>query len=244
MPVSKISGLEYEIMYKGSFAMLQVAIPHGHSFMAESDAMVAMSSTLEIGATSQGGITGAIGRMFTNERLFQQTIRAVGGDGVAFFSPTLPGDIAAVEMDGECEYMMCSDGYFASTEGINMGTQLNGMNSGGIGGVISKGLFSGNGFLVATASGRGTLFISSYGAIDHIDIPHGEKFVIDNGHLVAWPTTMMYRVRQASSQGILASLFSGECLVLEFQGPGRVYFQSRNIASLKGFIRSVVPPSR
>ena len=36
-------------------------------------------------------------------------------------------------------------------------------------------------------AGRGTLFVSSYGAIHALDVPSGEDMVVDNAHLVAWP---------------------------------------------------------
>ncbi len=47
--------------------------------------------------------------------------------------------------------------------------------------------FSGEGFFVLKASGRGTVFVSSYGNIHAINLEAGEERIIDNNHLVAWP---------------------------------------------------------
>ena len=232
MPISKVSGLEYEIMYKGAFAMLQTALPKGSSFLAESDAMVAMSPTLDIEATmGDEGFLNAIGRaVLAGEKMFLQRIKAERGDGVIFFAPSYPGDIAAIEMDGSIEYNICKDGYLASTVSVDVKAQMQN---------LAKGFLSGNGLFILKASGKGTLFVSSYGAIDYIDIPAGQTFVIDNGHLVAWPARMGVQIKKASSSGVFHSMLSGEGFVLHMRGPGRVFFQSRNLSSFKSWVNSL-----
>lgn len=57
----------------------------------------------------------------------------------------------------------------------------------------------------------------------------GEKYIIDNGHLVAW--NCKYVVERVASGGIISGLSSGEGLVCKFIGPGRVYMQTRNPAA-------------
>ena len=81
-----------------------------------------------------------------------------------------------------------------------------------------------------------------YGAIHAINLGPGEEVIIDNGHLVAWPDYMNYKIEKASS-GWISSITSGECLVCRFQGPGVVLVQTRNPASFAGWIRSMIPSS-
>ena len=99
---------------------------------------------------------------------------------------------------------------------------------------------SGEGFFVLNARGRGTVFISSYGVIHPINLDDREEIIIDNGHLVAWPDYMDYKIEKASS-GWISSLTSGEGLVCRFKGPGVVLIQTRNPDSFENWIRSIVP---
>ncbi len=54
----------------------------------------------------------------------------------------------------------------------------------------------------------------------------GEKYIVDNGHLVAWNTK--YIMERVASGGIISGLASNEGLVCKFTGPGTVYIQTRN----------------
>lgn len=54
----------------------------------------------------------------------------------------------------------------------------------------------------------------------------GERYIVDNGHLVAWNTK--YVLERVASGGIISGLSSGEGLVCKFTGPGTVFLQTRN----------------
>lgn len=54
----------------------------------------------------------------------------------------------------------------------------------------------------------------------------GEKYIVDNGHLVAWNTK--YVLERVASGGIISNLASAEGLVCKFTGPGTVFIQTRN----------------
>ena len=86
----------------------------------------------------------------------------------------------------------------------------------------------------------GDLWIASYGAI-HIEQVSG-SYVVDTTHIVAFDESLTYKVR---SVGGMKSLFlSGEGMVCEFSGTGRVWFQTRSASSLAEFLhpfRAVKP---
>ena len=84
---------------------------------------------------------------------------------------------------------------------------------------LTQGLFSREGFFVLGVKGKGTVFLSSFGAIHAVNLAEGEEVIIDNGHLVAWPDHMKYKIEKASN-GWISSMMSGECLVCRFKGPG------------------------
>lgn len=58
----------------------------------------------------------------------------------------------------------------------------------------------------------------------------GEKYIVDNGHLVAWNTK--YILERVASGGLISGIASGEGLVCKFTGPGTVFMQTRNAVCL------------
>jgi uncharacterized protein (AIM24 family) len=57
-------------------------------------------------------------------------------------------------------------------------------------------------------------------------LQNNEKYIIDNGHLVAW--NCKYILERVSSGGIISNLAAGEGLVCKFTGPGTIFMQTRN----------------
>ena len=106
---------------------------------------------------------------------------------------------------------------------------------------LAKGLFSGEGFFVLNVSGRGTVFVNTYGSIHAINLEQGEEIIIDNQHLVAWPSYMNYSIEKAS-KGWVSSFTSGEGLVCRFRGPGPVLIQTRNPRGFGSWIQQFMPP--
>jgi len=75
-------------------------------------------------------------------------------------------------------------------------------------------------------SGAGTLILSSYGAIHAMQLAPGERYTVDTGHLVAFDEGIGFQVRAVG--GLKSTLFSGEGLVVDLTGPGRVLVQTRS----------------
>ncbi|WP_374048104.1 TIGR00266 family protein [Clostridium sp. MB40-C1] len=223
--------INHELLYRGSNTMLKVWLEQGQAIKAESGAMVAMSPTIDVDGKLEGGIFGGIGRMLAGEKFFFQTLKAARGNGEVLLSPTSIGDIIPIQMDGMTEYIVQKDGFLAGSESLDISTKMQD---------LAKGFFSGEGFFVLKVRGKGTLFVSSYGAIHPLDVGEGEEMIVDNQHLVAWPENMDFTIEKAS-KGWISSITSGETLVCRFRGPGRVYIQTRNPAGFGHWIRKFVP---
>ncbi|MET3209822.1 UNVERIFIED_CONTAM: uncharacterized protein (TIGR00266 family) [Paenibacillus sp. PvR008] len=226
--------MSYEIVHEGAFAMLKVQMNPGETIKAEMGAMVSMSSSVDIKGTVDGGLLRGLGRMLSGEKFFFQELRASRGPAEVLLAPASIGDVQAVELDGSYRLLVQKDGFLACTEGIEVSTKMQN---------LMKGLFSGEGFFIVEISGRGTVFLSSYGAIHPIYVAPGEERIIDNAHLVAWPDYMDYKIEKAS-QGWLSSVTSGEALVCRFRGEGTVLIQSRNPGSFGQWIKSFIPDSK
>ncbi len=72
------SGDGYRIAEGPAFAVLTVYLQDNQSMTAESGAMVAMSSNIELQSEMKGGLMGALKRKITGESIFQSTFTARG----------------------------------------------------------------------------------------------------------------------------------------------------------------------
>ena len=227
--------MKYEILYPEAFPVVECHLEKGESIKAESDAMIAMSPTIDVEGRMDGGLLRGLARKFlSGESLFFQELIARRGAGTVLFGHAQIGGIMDVELDGSYGLTIQKDGFLASTQGIDIETKTQN---------LFQGFLSGEGFFVLNARGRGTVFVSSYGVIHPINLDEGEEVIIDNGHLVAWPDYMNYKIERASN-GWISSLTSGEGVVCRFRGPGVVLIQTRNPnsfeAQLEKRIKSII----
>ncbi|MDR1607629.1 MAG: TIGR00266 family protein [Deltaproteobacteria bacterium] len=222
-----MSNPKYEIIHGEAFPLIRYNLAQGEKLKAESDAMVAMSATIDVTGGTEGGILRGLTRMLAGEKFFFQYLEAKRGPGEALLAHSQPGGIMDVELDGTYGLIIQKDGFLAATEGVNVNTTMQS---------LGRGLFSGEGFFILKVTGQGVVFVSSYGAIHPIEVPAGEQVIIDNGHLVAWPDYMPYSLEKASN-GWFSSFKSGECLVCRFTGPGVVLIQTRNPSGFSGWLK-------
>jgi uncharacterized protein (TIGR00266 family) len=127
--------------------------------------------------------------------------------------------------------MVQSSSYLAGDTSLQVETKFGG----------AKSFFGGEGLFVLQVSGAGLLLISSFGAIHRKTLRPGETYVVDTGHLVAWEGQMQYNLRKAVKSGFFRSMMSGEGLVAEFQGPGEILIQTRNLAALAALLKPYFP---
>jgi uncharacterized protein (TIGR00266 family) len=224
------SGLRYQVVGGTAFASAHVELAPEQSIRAEAGAMVGMSGNVDLVSQLQGGIVGALKRMVTRESLFVSTFTARGGPGEVILAPPVPGDVVGLEV-ADRPLLVQSSSWLGGELSLQLDTQFAGF----------RGLFAGEGFFFIRVSGRGTVLLSSYGAIVRRAIPAGARYVVDTGHLVAFDADMRYEVRKASRSGWLRSFLSGEALVAEFTGPGEVHLQTRNLQALAGALFPLFP---
>jgi len=186
------------------------------SIQVEAGSMVSMSPDLAIETTAKGGIMGALKRsVLGGESFFMNDYRAPAQGGEITLAPALPGDLAVLELKGET-LMVQSGSYVASSDGVSIDTKWGG----------AKTFFASEGLIMLKCSGTGTLVLSSYGAIHEMELSAGEVRTVDTGHLVSFAEGMGFSVKRIG--GIKSTLFSGEGLVVDLTGPGRVQMQTRS----------------
>ena len=72
------------------------------------------------------------------------------------------------------------------------------------------------------------MFFGNDVLINHVQLRDGEKYIIDNGHLVAW--NCKYILERIASGGIISNMSAGEGLVCKFTGEFGGCPFSRNVA--------------
>ena len=101
-----------------------------------------------------------------------------------------------------------------------------------------RGLLAREGLFFLEVSGRGDLWFTSYGGVEAIDV--NGTYLVDNGHLVGYEGNLRLSIRSAGG-GLLGLAASGEGLVCELSGQGRVWIQTRNLQSLVGWLTPMLP---
>jgi uncharacterized protein (TIGR00266 family) len=208
--------MQVEVTYRPSYALAVVSLASGESVQAEAGAMVSMSPDVAIETKAKGGLMGALKRsVLGGESFFMNTYRASAQGGQIMLAPALPGDMAVMELRDET-LMLQSGSYVGSSEGIDIDTKWSGAQT----------FFAREGLIMLKCSGMGTLILSSYGAIHEMELAAGEGYTVDTGHLVAFTEGMGFTVKRIG--GIKSTLFSGEGLVVDLSGPGKVLLQTRS----------------
>jgi uncharacterized protein (TIGR00266 family) len=217
--------MQTEILYQPAYSLCRVSLDSGESMRAESGAMVSMTGGVRIETAATGGLMKSLGRsLLGGESFFQNTFHADSG-GEVTLAPELPGDILTFDLAGH-ELIVQAGSYLASHTGITVESKWGG----------AKSFFGGEGLFMLKCHGTGTLIICSYGAIHKVSVPAGQTYVVDTGHIVAFPSDMTYSVRKAA--GWKSTIFGGEGLVCEFQGPGELFLQTR---SQQAFLSWLIP---
>jgi len=218
--------MDLEILYKPSYSLGVIRLGEGEEVRVEAGSMVSMSPGVTLETRATGGLLKSLARsMLGGESFFQNTYTAPAGGGEVTVAPALPGDLFALELDRQ-SLMVQSGSYVASEMGIEVDTRWGGART----------FFASEGLIMLRASGSGKLLLSSYGAIHEVALGSGESYTVDTGHLVAFSEGMGFRVRRIG--GVKSTLFSGEGLVVDLTGPGRVLMQTR---SADAFLAWLIP---
>jgi uncharacterized protein (TIGR00266 family) len=208
--------MQTEIVYRPSYSLTVVKLEPNEAIRVEAGAMVSMSPGVTLETKMAGGILASLKRsMLGGESFFLNDYRAPAQGGEITLAPVLPGDMMVLDLRDET-LVVQSGSYVACSEGIEIDTKWTGAQT----------FFAREGLIMLKASGTGKLILGSYGAIHEKDLGAGEVYTVDTGHLVAFSEGMGFRVKAVG--GIKSTLFSGEGLVVDLTGPGKLFMQTRS----------------
>jgi uncharacterized protein (TIGR00266 family) len=236
------ASLAHAITHGPSFAMLRVDLQPGQVLIAEAGSMVARHSHVAMEVKMNAGQSaGLFAKLWALVIAFIRKV--IGGEtffvnhfsapqaGSVWVAPTMSGQIAHRRLGPGERLVLSSGAYVASAGDIDVKMKFGGLKS-----ILAK-----EGAFMLEIVGGGTggdLWFTSYGGIQAIDI-HG-PYMVDNGHLVGYEGQLTMNIKSAGG-GLLGFMASGEGLVCEFNGQGRIYIQSRNLSSLTGWLTPLLP---
>ncbi len=222
-----------EVRERGAFCSALVHIQPGEEFVSEAGAMFRASSNIDIDVTTKsrgkGGLMGGLKRMLASESFFFSTYKSNDGQpGEVGLAPTLQGDVLLVKCDGENKWLCTGGSYLGSSSELTVNTQFQGL----------KGFLSGESISFVEVAGQGELLVNAFGRIAEFEID-GE-ITVDTGHVVAFEDTLTYEPRKVASSWVQTFL-SGEGIVLNFSGKGKILVQSHNPKEFGGRIGRLLP---
>jgi len=223
--------MDFKIENGPVFTTLRITMSGGEQFRAEAGAMLSMTPTIELEAKTSGkGLFGAVKAAVGGESFFASLFTA-RSEGELVLAPSTLGDIIHLKMSG---FTLNAQGgaYLAGSPSLELSTKGS-----------LKSLISGEGLFLQTISGSGDLFLNSYGAIYQKTLNPGERYIVDTGHIVAWEHSVSYQIRKAA-RGLFSTLASGEGLVCEYTGPGKIWMQTRNLPAFVNMIGRLLPKGK
>lgn len=224
--------MNVDIRHSPAFAVARITLAAGEGVRAESGAMMATSAGVTVEAKAEGGLMKGFKRsLLGGESLFITRLTAGPQGGWVDCAARLPGDATVIDVDGGVN--LARSAWLCSSDGVEIDTKWGGF----------KNLVGGEGGFLVRAEGQGQVVASCYGALDVVTLAAGESIVIDSGHMVAFDDGVTYVTRKVTS-GLMQTLKSGEGLVFEFTGPGRLWTQTRNPGELITWLTAELPFSR
>ncbi|TKA40826.1 hypothetical protein B0A54_08096 [Friedmanniomyces endolithicus] len=217
--IGTFNGGSYRISHRDSNTIITLQLAIGCPLTVKPGLMIAMSPTM----TLKGNFKFGVKKFLVGGEMAHSTYT---GPGELLLAPHALGDISNLRLTGQDLWSVGRDAFMACTAGVTKDYKAQS---------ISKALFSGEGLFVYKIGGVGICWIQSMGAIIRKDLRENEKYIIDNGHLVAW--NCKYNLERVASGGIISNLSAGEGLVCKFTGPGTVFMQTRNPLAFAAYLQ-------
>lgn len=230
--------MQYEFSDESSSPLVMISLAAGEEVRIESGSMVFHNGKVVLEGRMNSNGSGGIGGIFraaarslvSGEGFFITTARGTAQDALLGISPGAVGQIRALDT-GKMTWCINDGAFLAcdSTVNYNMKRQS-----------IGSALFGGTGGLfIMETSGSGTVLVNGFGSIVELELDGSDSLVVDNHHVVAWQSTLNYSIKAASG---LFGFTTGEGLVNEFSGCGRLLIQTKNPSEFVGGLMPHIIP--
>jgi len=231
--------MQHQILYKPSYAMAVVTLAANESIDVEAGSMVAMTHGMKVKTMLNGNSSGFFGKIWNffvalmrkllggETMMINHYTPPEGQSGQIYVAPSLTGDIIQHKIEPGQKIIIQASSFLASVGDVKVKMKWGGFKS----------LFGGEGVFLLQAEGNGEVWVNSFGAIYEIDVQG--SYIVDTGHIVAFQDSLDFKIRKVG--GWKSTLFSGEGLVCEFHGNGKLWIQTRNLGQLVSWLTPMLP---
>ncbi|MHA1522377.1 MAG: TIGR00266 family protein [Promethearchaeota archaeon] len=230
-----VQGIDYEfdIVDRPTFSYLKLLLKTGQEIKCERGSMMFFEPTLEIRTQkAEKGFLKSVKRTLAGETFMLNFFHANNNGWVAL-APPFAGDLMHLPVESGKSWIVFSGGFVASSPHLQQETRFLG---------IKKGLFSGERSFMLTISAPetpGDLFIGGNGAFIEWNLQPGQMLNCDNGHLVAMESSVQFDIKRVGNWK--STIMSGEGVIAQLVGPGRVIMQSRNPKEFAMWLYKMMP---
>jgi uncharacterized protein (TIGR00266 family) len=223
--------MEYEII-GGSFPVVECTLKSGESMVTQSGSMAWMDPNITMETSSNGGLGKVVGRLFSNEHLFQNIYTANKDGAKVAFGTCVPGSIIAVKVEPGKSLICQKSSFLASYGNVELSTFFNKK--------IGVGIFGGEGFIMQRITGNGIVFIEIDGANKEFQLAEGQQLTLSTGYLVSIEETCSMDVQTV--KGLKNVLLGGEGIFnTVITGPGKVVVQTMPLPKLANSLIPFLP---
>ena len=224
--------MQYQI-HGTTLQTLEIILQPGEMVFSQTHQMSWMSPAMTMDTNTGGGFFQGLARSLSGGSLFVTHFRPGGGQaGLVAFCPRFPGTILARQL-GPGETLICRKETFLCAEasvqvGIYFRQQL------------GAGFFGGEGFILQSITGPGTVFLDLSGEVVEKNLQPGEGLQVHVGHVGVQDATVQFSITMI--KGFRNMIFGGDGIFLaQLHGPGKVLLQSMPIVLLADEIMKHMP---
>ncbi|HUF98566.1 MAG TPA: TIGR00266 family protein [Ilumatobacter sp.] len=201
-----------------AYGVARLTLAGGESVRVESGAMMAMSDGVTLHSKAHGGVMKSLKRAaLGGESFFVSTYTAPQQGGFVDVAARLPGDISSYDVEPSRALFISKGSWMANEQSVEINTQWGGF----------KNMFGSEGGFILRTEGQGHVVFACYGALEVWNLAAGQRITLDTGHMVAYEESVTMNIRKVTG-GVVQMVKSGEGLVFDFEGPGKVWTQTRN----------------
>ncbi len=225
--------MQVELLHSTDSRIAKVLLDRDEALIAQAGCMVAMSENIGVETTLRqgkgGGVLGGLKRLLGGESLFLSVFQAVRSEAEILIAPHLLGDILVYEMTNQ-ELVVQAGSYLACADSVDVDLGWQGFKS----------MFAGESLFWLSISGRGSVILSSFGAIYEIDV-NGE-YIVDTGNIVAFEKSLNFTVTKPPGSSWISTFLGGEGFICRFKGRGKLYCQTHSPRNFGLEIGPKLPP--
>lgn len=191
---------------------LYIELDPGGKIYAEGGHLIWKSSSVNIKATTGGGVLSGLRRAITGASFFVLELEGPGTVDIAGFAP---GKIVEIDLNGN-GIMVEHRAFLAMEPTVNYDAKLVGLGFGWLGG---------EGLLMARLQGNGRVFLHAIGDALTLELGPNDSVDVEAGHVLAFDEGMRVSIRRVG--GLRTMIFGEEGLwFAHIDGPGRVWLRT------------------